>query len=103
MVGILAGPGAEEERFAGGFDDFGGDGVELVDVADAPDPDEEALDEAEIAVGDAGDGGDRFGGGEVIGTLVREKAPSRTHHRRSAGAHHEKRCVSQVRWQPWVI
>jgi hypothetical protein len=63
----LAGSGAEEERFAGGFDDFGGEGVELVDVADALDLGEEALDEAEVAVGDAGDSGDRFGVGEVVG------------------------------------
>ncbi|MET3923333.1 hypothetical protein ABIB26_004294 [Arthrobacter sp. UYEF20] len=63
----MARSGADEQGFAGRFDDFLGDAVELVDVADARDLGEEALDEPEVAVGDAGDGGDGFGVGEVVG------------------------------------
>ncbi|QTG82079.1 hypothetical protein [Arthrobacter crystallopoietes] len=45
----MARSGADEQSFAGGFDDFGGDGGELVDVADASDLSEELLDEPEVA------------------------------------------------------
>jgi hypothetical protein len=41
--------GADEQGFAGCFDDFLGDAVELVDVVDARDLGEEALDEPEAA------------------------------------------------------
>jgi hypothetical protein len=41
----LARSGADEQGFAGCFDDFLGDAVELVDVADARDLGEEALDD----------------------------------------------------------
>ncbi len=63
----MARSGADEQGFAGCFYDFLGDAVELVDVADARDLGEEALDEPEVAVGDAGDSGDGFGVGEVLG------------------------------------
>ncbi|MEV0296430.1 hypothetical protein [Nocardia sp. NPDC050710] len=52
---------------AGGFDDVGGDGVEFVDSHDALDLGEESLQEAEVAAGDTGDGGDGLGVGEVVG------------------------------------
>ncbi|MDP9398976.1 MAG: hypothetical protein M3P96_14690 [Actinomycetota bacterium] len=56
----------DEESFAGGFDDFLGDVVEGVDLEDALDLAEQAVDEAEVAAGDAGDGGDRDGLGELV-------------------------------------
>jgi len=45
----------------GGFDDLGDDGLEVVDLSDALDLGEQSVDEAEVAAGDAGDGGDRDG------------------------------------------
>jgi hypothetical protein len=50
-----------------GFDDFPGDRAQVVDLHDALDLSEQALNEAEVATGDAGDGRDGFGVGEVIG------------------------------------
>jgi len=49
---------SDEERLAGGFDDFGGDGVEVVYVHDALDLAEQPVDEAEVPAGDPRDGGD---------------------------------------------
>ncbi len=45
--------GADDEGFAGGVDDFVGDGVELVDVHDSVDLRHEAGGEPEVAAGDA--------------------------------------------------
>ena len=59
--------GAYDESAGGCFDDVVGDGVELVDLQDASDLGEEALEEAEVASGDAFDRGDRLGVGEVFG------------------------------------
>jgi hypothetical protein len=47
---------------------------QLVDVEDAGDLDEDALDEAEVAVGDARDGGDGFAVGEVLGAERQSEA-----------------------------
>jgi len=47
--------GTDEQRFAGGFDDLGGDGLEVVDLSDALDLGEQSVDEAEVAAGDAGE------------------------------------------------
>jgi hypothetical protein len=67
---------ADDEAFAGGFDDLARDRGEVVDFEDALDLGEEAVDEAEVAVGDSGDGGDRFGVGEVLGgELKAERLP----------------------------
>lgn len=63
----MARSGADEQGFTRCFDDFLGDAVELVNVADARDLGEEALDEPEVAVGDAGNGGDGLGVREVVG------------------------------------
>jgi hypothetical protein len=52
---------AQDERLARGVDDFGGDGVEAVDLHDALDLGEEADEQAEVAVGGPRDRGDRFG------------------------------------------
>jgi len=57
----------DDERVAGGLNYFACDGGELVDVEDPGDLGEQALHEAEVAVGDARDGGDGFGVGEVLG------------------------------------
>jgi hypothetical protein len=54
-------------RLTGGFDDFAADRGEVVYLQDAGDLREEALDEAEVAVGDTRDGGDCVGVGEVLG------------------------------------
>jgi hypothetical protein len=69
--------GADDQGAAGGFDDVGGDRVELVDSHDAVDLGEESLEEAEVTAGDAGDGGDGLGVGEV-GVSVRELSPAAT-------------------------
>lgn len=58
---------ADDERLTGGFDDFPGDRAQVVDLQDALDLSGQPLDEAEVAAGDAGDGRDGFGVGEVIG------------------------------------
>ncbi len=60
---------ADDEGFAGGLDDFLGDGVALVDVQDALDLGDEAAGEAEVPAGDAVDGRDGFGGGVVVGIV----------------------------------
>lgn len=62
----MARSGTDEQGFTRCFDDFFGDAVELLHDADARDLGKEALDEAEVAVGDAGDGYDGFGVGEVL-------------------------------------
>ena len=59
-----------DEGAGGCFDDVVGDGVELVDLQDASDLGEEALEEAEVASGDAFDRGDGLGVGEVFGVEV---------------------------------
>jgi hypothetical protein len=67
---------ADDEAFAGGFDDLARDRREVVDLEDAPDLGKEAVDEPEVAVGDPGDGGDRLGVGEVLGgEFEAERAP----------------------------
>ena len=58
---------ADDKRLAGGFDDFLGDRAQVVDLHDALDLREQALHEAEVAAGDAGDGREGFGVGEVVG------------------------------------
>jgi hypothetical protein len=58
---------ADDQRFTGRLDDFPGDRAQVVDLHDALDLSEQALNEAEVAAGDAGDGRDGFGVGEVIG------------------------------------
>ena len=58
---------ADDQRLAGGLDDFPGDRAQVVDLHDAPGLGEQSLDEAEVAAGDAGDGRDGFGVGEVVG------------------------------------
>ncbi len=58
---------ADDQGLTGGFDDFPGDRAQVVDLHDALDLSEQTLDEAEVAAGDAGDGCERFGVGEVIG------------------------------------
>ena len=50
--------GADDEGFPGGFDDVGGDGVEVVDGHDAGDLAHESFDESEVAAGDPDDGDD---------------------------------------------
>lgn len=52
---------ADEERFSGCTDEFGCEGVEVVEALDACDLGEEPVDEAEVAAGAADDG--RDGGG----------------------------------------
>ncbi len=59
---------ADDEALAGGLHHLGGDRAELVDVQHALDMGEEALHEAEVAAGDAGDRGDRLGVG-VVGRI----------------------------------
>ncbi|MFC4010707.1 hypothetical protein ACFOY2_25995 [Nonomuraea purpurea] len=66
---------SDDEVLAGGFDDFFGDGGHLVNVQDAFDLVDEAGGEAEVAAGDAGDGGDGFGRGEVVGVAEAEVGP----------------------------
>ncbi len=56
---------ADDEGAAGGFDDVAGDDGEVVDLQDAFDLDEQAVNESEVAVGDAADRGDGLGVGEV--------------------------------------
>lgn len=58
---------ADDEGAASGLDDLIGDDAELVDGEDAFDLDEEPVEEVEVASGDAADGGDRLGVGEVAG------------------------------------
>jgi len=57
---------ADDEVLAGGFDDFFGDGGDLVDLKNAFDLVDEPGGEPEVAVGDPGDGGDGFGSGVVV-------------------------------------
>ena len=56
---------ADDERAAGGFDDIVRDDREAVDLEDAFDLHEEAVQEPEVAASDAGDGGDGLAVGEV--------------------------------------
>jgi hypothetical protein len=58
---------SDDESVTGGLDHFARDGRELVDLEDARDLGKEAVDEAEVAVGDASDGSDGFAVGEVVG------------------------------------
>ena len=57
---------AGDQGAGGSFDDVVGDGVQLVDLEDAVDLREEPFEEAEVAAGDAFDGGDGLGVGEVV-------------------------------------
>jgi hypothetical protein len=50
--------GPDHEGAAGCLDDVVGESVEVVDLQDAVDLGEQSLDEAEVAAGDPGDGGD---------------------------------------------
>jgi len=59
-------------RLWGGLDDFGGNGAEVVDVQDALDLAEEAVDEAEVPARDAGD----VGNGDA-GSRSRGRCPDR--------------------------
>ena len=56
--------GADDEHLAGGVDDVGVEGVELVDLHDACDLGHESFDESEVAAGDPDDGAD---GLDVVG------------------------------------
>lgn len=56
---------ADDEGAARGLDDVAADHTQIVDLHDAFDLDEQAVDEAEVAAGDAADGGDGLGVGEV--------------------------------------
>lgn len=58
---------AGDEGVAGGLDDVAGDDRQLVELHDAFDLHEQAVEEPEVASGDAGDGGDGLGVGEVAG------------------------------------
>ena len=58
--------GADDQGAAGGFDDFEGDCPESVDLHDAFDLGEKSVYEAEVAAGDASDGGDGLGVGEAL-------------------------------------
>jgi hypothetical protein len=66
---------ADDEVLSGGFDDFFGDGGDLVDLQEALDLVDESGGEAEVAVGDAGDGGDGFAGGVVVGVVQAQVGP----------------------------
>ena len=63
----MARSGTDEQGFTRCVDDFFCDAVELVNVTDARDLGEEALDKAKVAVGNAGDGSDRLRVREVLG------------------------------------
>jgi hypothetical protein len=64
---LVAALGSDDEDAGGGFDDVVGDGFELVDLEYSADLGEEAFEESEVASGDAFDGGDGLGVGEVVG------------------------------------
>lgn len=57
---------ADDENARGGFNDVVGNGVELVDLQHAIDLGEEPFEQAEVAAGDAFDGGDGLSVGEVV-------------------------------------
>ena len=57
---------ADEECFAGGVHDLGGEGIEAVDGLEAMDLAQDAIDEAEVALGDPHDGGHGGGVGDGI-------------------------------------
>lgn len=57
---------ADDEDAGCGFDDVVGDGVELVDLQYPVDLGEEPFEEAEVAAGDALDGGNGLRVGEVV-------------------------------------
>ncbi len=65
----------DDERFACRLDDFPGDDREVVDVQDPLDLGYQPAGQAEVAVGDAGDRGDRLAGGEVGGVVQVEFEP----------------------------
>ncbi|MEV4804972.1 hypothetical protein AB0K18_33655 [Nonomuraea sp. NPDC049421] len=58
---------SDDEVLAGGFYDFFSDGAQLVDLQNPFDLVDKTGGEPEVAVGNASDGGDGFGGGEVVG------------------------------------
>src|SRR5450756_614359 len=57
---------ADHERAAGGGDDVVGDDAEPVDLHDAVDLGEQAVQEPEVAAGDAADSSNSLGVGEVV-------------------------------------
>jgi hypothetical protein len=57
--------GADDQRAAGGFDDFQGDGPDSVDLHEAIGVGKEPVQKAEVAAGNASDGGDGWGIGEI--------------------------------------
>ena len=57
---------ADDEDAGCGLDDVVGNGVELVDLEYPVDLGEEPLEKAEVAAGDAFDGGDRLRIGEIV-------------------------------------
>lgn len=61
----------DDQILARGLDDLAGDRAEAIDVEDALDLGEEALEAAEVAAGDPGDGGDRLRVG-AVGRVVLE-------------------------------
>ena len=61
----LRGVFANDEGAAGGLDDVTSDDGEVVDLHDAGDLCEEAVDEPDVSAGDASDCGDGLGVGEV--------------------------------------
>lgn len=65
---FVAGSGDTDDQGAlCGFDDVVGDGVEFVDFQDALDLGKEALEQPEVAAGEADDSGDGLSVGEVFG------------------------------------
>ena len=76
VVAVWRLAGADDEGAAGGFDDVVGEGLQVVDLHDAFDLGEQSVDEPKVASGDAGDGGDGLGVGEVVDVQVQaESAP----------------------------
>lgn len=67
--GVISG-GADDEGFGGGVDDVSGDDGQIVDLEDAIDLTEQALDEPEIAAGQTDDGSN----GLVVGEVGRVQA-----------------------------
>ncbi len=65
VLSALGGVLADDEGAAGGLDDVAGDDGEVVDLHDAGDLGEQAVDEPEVPAGDAADGDDGLGVGEV--------------------------------------
>ena len=67
---------ADEEGFSGGVDELWGEGVEVVDGLNAFDLGDQAIEESEVAGGDAGDGGQGGGVGDrvVVGVVLCREA-----------------------------